>query len=195
MNAEFSLECGCKEPSSPIPWYALQVKPRSEKLVSQLLNHKGVEEYLPIYRAQHRWSDRMAAVELPLFPGYVFCKTDWSLSVPPILTTPGVLRVLGVGGVPAPVDDSEIEAIQTVLRSGTAAMPWPMPKVGDRVYVEQGPLRGIEGVLIELKNQSRLVVSVTLLQRAVAVEIDATWARPVNPLRRRSVVPHSMSFC
>ena len=195
MEAVLKTEDENRECGLDISWYALHVRPRSEKLVSQLLEYKGVEEFLPLYREKHRWSDRLAEVELPLFPGYVFCKVDWSHSTPPILTTPGVLSVLGVGGVPAPVDDSELEAIRVILKSGTAPLPWPMPKVGDQIYIEQGPLSGIEGVLIESKNQSRLVVSVTILQRAVAIEIDTTWARPLNPRLRCSAGTHVMSRC
>jgi transcription antitermination factor NusG len=184
-----------REGGAKVPWYALQVRPRYEKLVSRVLQHKGVEQYLPLYRVKHRWSDRLSEVDLPLFPGYVFCQLDWSRRVLPVLTTPGVLRVLGVGRVPVPLDDSEFEAIRAIMKSGIAPHPWPMPRVGDRVCIEQGPLRGLEGILVASKKQSRLLVSVTLLQRAVAVEIERAWARPIKAQRRHftGTLPMSLS--
>lgn len=168
------------ETEPAVPWYALQVRPRYEKQVSQVLENKGVTQYLPLYSARRQWSDRQAQVHLPLFPGYLFCRLDWSRRVLPVLTTPGVLRVLGIGQTPVPVRESEIEAIRTALSSGLNVRPWPMPRLGDTVCIERGPLEGLEGILVAMKNRSRLILSVTLLQRAVAVEIDAEWARPVS---------------
>lgn len=155
-------------------WYAIRVKSRHEKPVSCALQNKGIEPFLPLYRARHRWSDRTVNLQLPLFPGYVFCRLgtgNWL----PILTTPGVLKMVSVGRTPAPVDDNEIESIKTILRSGLAAYPWPVPRVGDQVVIDGGPLTGLEGVLSGLKKPDRLVVTLTLLQRAVAVEIDG-WS-------------------
>lgn len=177
---------------SMAPWYALQVRPRHEKLVSTLLESKGVEQYLPLCAMKRRWSDRVAEVELPLFPGYVFCRIDWNRRVPQVVTTPGVLRVLGVGRTPMPVEEHELEAIRVVLKSGLSASPWAVPQVGETVRIEQGPLEGVEGVLVELKKGSRLVVSVSLLNRAVAVEVDAEWARPVA---RRWIPPQPALGC
>lgn len=155
-------------------WYAVRVKSRHEKAVCCALRNKGLDEFLPLYRARHRWSDRTVDLQLPLFPGYVFCRFgsgNWL----PILTTPGVLKIVSIGRTPAPVDDKEIEAIETVLKSGLAAYPWPVPRVGDRVVIDGGPLSGLEGILSGLRKPDRLVVTVTLLQRAVAVEIDG-WS-------------------
>jgi len=158
------------------PWYAVRVKPRHEKSVASVLHNKGFEEFLPLYRARHRWSDRRVDVQLPLFPGYLFCRPaagNWL----PILTTPGVLGMVGIGRRPVAVEDHEIEAIHVILRSGLAARPWPLPGVGERVVIEEGPLAGLEGVLIAVRKSHRLVVSVNLLRRAVAVEINHTWVR------------------
>jgi transcription antitermination factor NusG len=163
-------------------WFALRVRSRYEKLVSTLLRNKGYEEFLPLYWSRRRWSDRFQSVDLPLFPGYVFCRLDPQYRLP-LLITPGVLHFVGVGRIPEPIDDGEIAAIQSTMRSGLRAQPWPFLKVGHRVRLEEGPLNGLEGILIEVRKQHRIVVSVTLLQRSVAVEIERQWVRPLDVAR------------
>jgi transcription antitermination factor NusG len=162
-----------------LPWYALRVQSRLGSLASTTLRGKGYEEFLPLYRSRRRWSDRIKELELPLFPGYLFCRFDASDRLMPILTTPGVIRIVGIGKTPAPVDDDEIEAIRVILRSGLAAQPWPLLHVGSKVYIEAGPLAGLEGIITNTDKVYRLIVSVSLLQRSVAVEIDREWARPI----------------
>jgi transcription antitermination factor NusG len=108
----------------------------------------------------------------------------------PILTTPGVIGILGAGKTPVPVDIEEIEAIRAILRSGLAAQPWPLLRVGSKVYIERGPLAGLEGIVINTDKVYRLIVSVSMLQRSVAVEIDREWARPIadgNGAARRTL--------
>jgi transcription antitermination factor NusG len=139
---------------------------------------KGYEAYLPLYRSGRRWSDRVKQLDLPLFPGYLFCRFD-VLDRLPILTTPGVISVVGAGKTPIPVDDEEIEAVRAILRSGLAARPCPFLQVGSKVYIERGPLTGLEGIIANTDKVYRLIVSVNLLQRSVAVEIDREWARPI----------------
>jgi transcription antitermination factor NusG len=163
------------------PWFAVQVRARSEKFVAQVLQNKGFEHLLPLYNVNRQRADRVVGLQLPLFPGYLFCRLDLNSRLLSLFTTPGVVRLLGFGPTPSPVDDSEIDAIRTILKSGRGARPWPMPRQGERVYIEAGPLSGLEGVLIGEKKNSRLVVSVTLLQRAMSVEIDAEAARPIAP--------------
>ena len=116
-----------EEPSAP--WYALHVQPRHEKFVARMLQIKGFEEYLPVYKTKRKWSDRIMETELPLFPGYVFCRFDWSSRILPALTIPGVLRVLGLGRKPLPIDEREMHAVRMIVDSGQAARPWPMPRV------------------------------------------------------------------
>jgi transcription antitermination factor NusG len=165
---------------SNVPWYALQVRPRYESLSLELLSQKGLDAYLPLYSVRRRWSDRYVETKLPLFPGYIFCRLDYRDRVLPVLTTPGVVRVLGVGRMPMPVDERELDVVRLVVESGRALHPWPLPQVGDRVILEHGPLAGVEGIIIGQKKQRRLVVSVTLLRRSVAVEIEDDWARPIG---------------
>lgn len=111
---------------------------------------------------------------MPLFPGYLFCRFD-ALKRLPILTTPGVIQVVGYSRQPAPVEESEIKAIQTLVASGLSNQPWPYIRVGDMVEIHSGPLRGLTGILTEFKGKHKLIVSVTLLQRSVAVEIDSAY--------------------
>jgi len=161
-------------------WFALRVRPRAEKVVAEALRGKSYEEFLPLHRERRRWSDRVAEVELPLFPGYVFSRFDVRKRLP-VLTIPGVMLVVSSGKVPQPIDDSEIEALQILAKSRLRLQPWPFLHIGQRVRIIRGPLAGAEGLLTSVKKQSRLVVSVTLLQRSVAVEIPEDSAWPVSP--------------
>ncbi len=165
-------EAGCYS------WFAVQTKSRYENLVATLLRGKGYELFLPVYKSRRRWSDRIKELELPLFPGYLFCRFN-PLDRFPILVTPGVMQVVGVGKIPIPVDDLEIAALETAIRSGLPRQPWPFLQIGQKVKIECKPLCGLEGILVEFKGRHRLVLSVTLLQRSVAVEVDDTWIRPI----------------
>lgn len=164
--------------ASLFPWFAVRVRSNYEKTTSTLLRQKGYEEFLPTFESKHRWSDRTKIVERPLFPGYVFCRFnehDWM----PILRTSGVVCVVGNGKIPEPIPQEEIEAVRLLLRSGLPVCPWAFLRVGQRVRVEQGPVAGTEGILTAVKNRYRVVVSITLLQRSVAVEVESGWLRPL----------------
>ncbi len=158
-------------------WFALRVKSRCEKVVAAGVHHKGFEEFLPLYRHCHRWSDRFKSVEVPLFQGYVFCRLSPECRLP-LLTIPGALHFVGIGKTPIPIDDTEIATIQTAVRADLRTEPWPFLDVGQRVRLEKGPLAGLEGFLIQSRKQHRMVVSVTVLRRSVAVEIEQQWVRP-----------------
>jgi transcription antitermination factor NusG len=162
-----------------LSWFALQIRTRHEVGIAQVLEGKGYELFLPLYKSRIRWSDRIKAVEKPLFPGYLFCRFNPQDRFP-ILSTPGVIQVVGYNRTPVPVDDSEIQAIQTLAASGLPNQPWPFLEVGDRVRIESGALTGLEGVLVEFKGHHRLVLSITLLHRAVAVEIDAAAVKSMR---------------
>ena len=175
------------DPNTEHQWFALVVRSQHEKMVASVLHSKGYEEFLPLYTVKRRWSDRIKQLELPLFPGYVFCRFDLNHRLP-ILITPGVILIVGAGKLPLPVDESEIAALQSIVKSGLETEPWPYLKVGQRVRIERGALEGVEGILTSIKKPFRLVVSVTLLQRSVAVEVDQDWASPVtNPMELASL--------
>jgi transcription antitermination factor NusG len=162
------------DPSSAVrhPWFALQVRMRHESGVAEHLESKGYEWFLPHYRERRRWSDRIKEVDAALFPGYLFCRFN-PLNRLPILKTPGVTQIVGYNRVPVPVDEQEIEAIRTLVDSGMPNFPCAYLGVGSKVRIEAGALRGLEGLLTEVKGKRRLVLSITLLQRSVAVEIDS----------------------
>ncbi len=173
-------------PDAVFPWFALEIRARHEKFVADALFGKGFEVFLPVCLCKRRWSDRIKEIELPLLPGYLFCRFDPQNRLP-ILVTPGVRQVVGTGKTPVPVDESEIAAVQSIVVSRLQARPWPFLQVGQRVRIEQGPLSGVEGILLDSRKRDRLVVSVTLLRRSVAVEIDGDWAAPAGVDLRRSL--------
>ena len=161
-------------------WFALMVAPRKEKITAQTLRADGFEEFLPLYCSRHLWSDRIKKIESPLFPGYVFCRFDPRVRQA-VLKTAGVVSIVSFGKIPEPIHDSEISALQAVCGSGLTATPYPTPKVGSTVRLNEGPLRGLEGILVEDK-KTRLIISLTLLQRSVAVVIDRAWIAPIGAL-------------
>jgi len=153
-----------------------------------MLHGKGYRHFLPLYRCPRRWTHRVKISELPLFPGYLFCRFNAQDRLP-ILKTPAVIQVLGVCGTPIPINESEINAIQTIVASGLKSQPWPLLEIGTRVRIEYGALCGVEGVLLDFRGRHRLIVSVALLQRAVAVEVDRAWASPlINRTNSQKVV-------
>jgi transcription antitermination factor NusG len=168
------------ETCNVFPWFALQVRTRQEASVAQQLNGQGYERFLPLYKVRKRWSDRIKEVNAPLFPGYLFCRFNPQDRLP-ILKTPGVIQVVGFNNGPAAVDEAEIRSIQTLVTAGVPHQPWPFLAAGDRVRIESGPLLGLEGILIDVKRSHRLVLSVTLLQRSVAVEIDSALITAISP--------------
>lgn len=171
------------EPSTSkaqFPWFALQVQAKHEFGVANSLRSRGYDPFLPLCRCRKIWSDRIKMVEAPLFPGYMFCRLDLHDRLP-VLTAPGVIRIVGHTRLPAPVDESEINAIQTIVASGLPHEPWPYLRAGDRVRIERGPLRGLEGLLVETRGAHRLILSVTLVQRSVSVDIDSAFVKLLRP--------------
>jgi transcription antitermination factor NusG len=169
-------------------WFALQVRTRWENSTGVLLSGKGYQTLLPTYQTKKRWNGKVKQMSAPLFPGYVFCQFD-ALKRLPILVTPGVISVVGRGRVPFPVNDDEIAAIQTIVTSGFQAEPWPYLEVGQKIRIEGESLNGLEGILIHFKGNNRIVVSVSLLRRSVALEIDRDCVRPVAPAKVRDLDP------
>lgn len=161
-------------------WYAVAVRSNFERIVAQSLRQKDYEVFLLTYLAKRRWSDRTKVVECALFPGYLFCRMDLQQRVP-LLNTLGVASIVGVGKCAVAVQDGEIAAIQRIVESGLPVAPWPFLKAGQFVYINHGPLAGVEGIVIASKNRSRLVVSVEMLRRSVTVEIEYDWAEPSKP--------------
>ncbi len=176
-------------------WFALKVRPRFERNVVTHLQSRGYEPFLPTYHTKRRWSDRVKSLELPLFPGYLFCQLDLNNRLP-ILTVPGVNFIVGVGKSPEPIAQYEMEAIQSIVKSGLYYEPYPYLTIGQRVRVEQGALAGVVGLVTDLKNASRLIISMNLLMRSVSAEIDRSWVTPIdekhNPIRQSQFIQPSV---
>jgi len=144
---------------------------------------QGFESFLPTYKSLRKWSDRTKELQQPLFPGYLFCRLDYQ-NRRALVMTPGVLQIVGNGRTPMPIPDAEMEAIQLAQASGLPSQPWPYLEVGERVRVNYGNLTGLEGILINFKGNHRVVISVTLLQRSVAMEVDVAWVTSLQAQRR-----------
>jgi transcription antitermination factor NusG len=162
------------------PWYALYTRHQHEKTVAQILTNKGFETLLPLYQAPRRWQDRVKLLSLPLFPCYVFLKGGLERRLD-IMRTPGIYALVSSAGQPAPIPHAQIDAIRRGIESGAHVEPHPLLKSGDWVRVKSGPLQGIRGILVRRKTLYRLVLSVEMLGKAAAVEIDAFLLERLNP--------------
>jgi transcription antitermination factor NusG len=160
-------------------WFALTVKPQHERAVAEQLKAKSLEGYVPIYSSRRRWSDRTKVVELPLFPRYVFCRFKFEERVK-ILSILSVTSIVGFGGRPSPVSESEIETIKSLVSSGLPLAPSPSIHVGQRVRIVEGALCGLEGVLARDKGGCRVVVNMELLRRGVAVDVHRDLLAPIG---------------
>ena len=168
-------------------WYAVQTRSRFEKVVRADFAGRGIEHYLATFEDVHQWKDRKKVVELPLFSGYIFVRLeDTEAARLQVLRTNGVVRILGSSGVIEPIPDREIDAIRQLLSSGKRCYSHPFIREGAWVRVRRGPLAGIEGRLVRVKNQTRLVLSVELLSQSVATEVDAWDVQPASEPRRTS---------
>jgi transcription antitermination factor NusG len=167
------MEVRCFDSGAP-QWFAVQVWSGREHLCAKRLLLKGYEVFLPCLRERRRWSDRIKVVDRPLFAGYLFCRVNNNVAGK-IVTVPGVIRLVGDDHGPSPIPTHEIDAVQRIVEARLAAERWPVSLVGQKVRIELGPLRGITGTVLVVKNRRRLVVSVGLLPQAVAVEIDSEW--------------------
>ena len=158
-------------------WYALHTRANHERVVARQLEVRAFESFLPLYEKMSHWKDRQVKVELPLFSGYVFVHMALSEKLR-VLQVPGVVRLVGFGGQAAPIDGEEMLALQRGLEGGVLAEPWPYLTVGRRVRVKSGALRGLEGVLVRKKTICRFVLSLHLIQRSMAVEVNAVDLEP-----------------
>jgi transcription antitermination factor NusG len=152
-------------------WYALYTKHRHEKVIARNLTYKGFETFVPLYEAARNWKDRVKQIYIPLFPCYVFFRGDLERRLD-IVKIPGIFSLVSSGDRPAPILASEIENIRRAAGTGAHLEPHPFLNCGDRVRIKCGPLAGIEGILVRKKNVYRLVLSVEILGKAAAVELD-----------------------
>jgi transcription antitermination factor NusG len=162
-------------------WFAVRVRSNQERTAIAHLRERGYEQFAPSYKSERRWSDRKKEIDQYLFPGYIFCRCDPGDRLA-VLTSPGVVDLVGFGRTPEPIPDLEIDRVRRMVESGLLITPYPFLNVGQTVLIERGPLTGLEGILVELKGKRRLVVSINLLQRSVSAEVDRHAVRPVHAL-------------
>jgi transcription antitermination factor NusG len=160
-------------------WYAVCTRHQHEKIAARVLECKGFEVFLPLYKVRRRWQDRIKEISVPLFPGYLFVKEGLERWLA-ILSTQGVCSVISCGGRPAVIPFSEIEGIRRIIESPLRVEPHPFLKSGDRVRVKYGPIAGVEGMLVRKKNVTRVVLSVEMLGKSAAVEVDAADVERVS---------------
>jgi transcription antitermination factor NusG len=179
------LDCDHAAVSDGAVWYAAHVVPRHEKKVYRLLAERSIPGFFPTHERRSRWADRVKIIEEPLFPGYVFCRACPSQRTR-VLTTPGVLYLVGNGRSAVAIDDAEIEAVRALVRSGLKCEPYADLIPGKKVRVVGGPLAGTEGIIAEIRKEVRLAVQISLLRRSVLADLDRDWvelddSRGVSP--------------
>src|SRR5208283_5186041 len=171
LKLSISAEC------QPL-WYAAYTSANHEKKAAAEISRRGVESFLPLYRTVRRWSDRRVELQMPLFPGYVFVHLALRERLR-VLLVPGVAKLVGFGGLPAALPDEQIEALRAGLDKQMLAKPHPYLVAGRRVSIVRGPLCGAQGVLVRKKSVFRVVLSLELIMRSVAVEVDAADVEPL----------------
>jgi transcription elongation factor/antiterminator RfaH len=174
-------------------WYAVCTRHQHEKVAARILLDKAFEVFLPLYKARRKWQDRIKEISVPLFPGYLFVQEGFDRWLQ-ILSTAGVASIVSCGGRPAAISSSEIEAIRQIVESSLRVEPHPFLRSGDWVRVRFGPIAGVEGILIRKKNTVRLVLSVEMLGKSAAVEVDAAHVERIPakaPKSPSAFEPHS----
>jgi transcription antitermination factor NusG len=165
-------------------WYAVSTQSRQEKVAANTLQALGIKHFLPLQLQKRQWSDRIRVINVPLFPGYLFVHIDpWSSRKLEVLKAPGVTRFVGDRTGPSPIEDAEIEGIRDLLHCGVEFSPHPFLKQGDRVRVVRGALAGMEGILVRAGSRSRMVISIEIIHRSLAItvserDVEAVTERP-----------------
>jgi len=177
-----------RENESDPGWSAIYTRHQHEKVISRLLSEKGFKVFLPLYNVARRWKDRTKLLSLPLFPCYVFVWGGLERRLD-IVTTPGFYSFVGTGVHPDIIPSGEIESIRQASIAGSLVEPYPYLGFGDWVRIVSGPLEGIEGILVRKKNAFRLVLSVELLEKSVAVEVDACSVERIDGRNRVAMTP------
>jgi transcription antitermination factor NusG len=177
MTAEAEVPAIIAADQRAANWYALYTCPRHEKRVAEQIEQHRISCFLPLYRSVRRWKDRRKELELALFPGYVFVRVALQDKLE-VLRVPGVVRLVTFNGQPSALPEAEIESLRRGLAGRVRMAPHPYLQVGRRVRLRSGPMAGLEGILRRRKERLRLVVSIEMLARAVAVEVDEADVDP-----------------
>jgi transcription antitermination factor NusG len=162
-----------------VHWYAAYTRPNHEKKVAEQLELRNIEQLLPLYRSMREWKDRRVNLMRPLFPGYVFVHTSLRERLR-VLEVPGIASLVGFGNQPVCMPEEDIQFLRRCMNHKAGVEPYPYPSVGSRVRVKSGPLAGLKGVVVRLKNRTRLVLSFDLIQRSATVEADQIDIEPLD---------------
>jgi transcription antitermination factor NusG len=176
-NPEFE-SCSAFNGDDP-HWYAARIRANHEKRVAERMANRGIEHLLPLYTSLRQWKDRKVCLLMPLFPGYLFVRLCLRERLR-VLEVPGLAGLVGIGCQPIPLADAEIQVIQRCINLESIIAPHPYLSVGNRALVRNGPFRGLEGIVIRLKNRTRLVISLSLIQSSVTLELDQAELEPVR---------------
>jgi transcription antitermination factor NusG len=161
-------------------WFAVSTRSRQEKIAATMLGHISITSFLPILKQERQWSDRKQMVDLPLFPGYVFVRIASTNELQlRVVKVPGIVDFVRNRTGPVPIGEKEIEAVRAMITHGVECSPFPFLKAGDRVRVVRGALAGMEGKLIRSGTQSKLVISIEMIQRSVAASVTEADIEPV----------------
>jgi len=164
---------------SEMLWYAGYTASRHEKRVAEHFVQRGVEHFLPLYETIHRWNNGRHRVQLPLFPGYIFVRIALRDRMR-VIEVPGFARLVGFNSLPCPLPEADINKMKDALNKGVVAEPYPYLTVGTRVEIRNGPMQGMTGILLRRQNKCRVVISVDLIMRSMAVEVEASDVVPVR---------------
>lgn len=186
-SAAFSVHQASEFPANYLEplWYAAYTCSNHEKRIAQQLQERGIEHFLPLYETVHRWKDRRMRLSLPLFPGYVFVRLPLRDRLR-VLQVPSVVRFVGCGDLPTALPESEIESLRNGLREELRAQPHPYLMTGRRVRVKSGPLAGMEGILQRRKGDFRVVLSIDLIMRSIAVDVDIADVLPLEGVKSKT---------
>jgi transcription antitermination factor NusG len=166
--------------SAPL-WFAVQTKPRHEKKVSEILTEKGIQNFLPLFRAKRQWADRWKWIELPLFSQYIFVRISGSVECRVrVLRTNGVFRLAGESGRGTAIPDEQIADLHTIVNQKIPSSPCDGVRIGQRIRIRGGALNGIEGILAAVENDRSLVISIDLIQKSVAIRIEGFEVEAVS---------------
>jgi transcription antitermination factor NusG len=176
LNPELTPYSSCNREDPH--WYAARTRPNHERRVAERMVQRNIEHLLPLYTSLRQWKDRKVSLSMPLFPGYLFVRFCMRERVH-VLEVPGVAELVGIGSQPAPLADEEIRAIQDWVNLESRITPHPYLTIGNRARVRSGPFHGIEGIVVRSNSQTRLVISFSLIQRSVTLEIDQIELEPV----------------
>lgn len=163
-------------------WYAACTRSRHEKKIALQLREREVEYFLPLYTSTSEWRDRRKEIQWPLFPGYIFVRSTLEDRLR-ILTVPGVSKLVSFKGVPSAISEECIEDLKRCVSSNFRTEPHPYLVSGDKVRIRRGALQGLTGIVIRNSSRVRVVISIELIMRSVAVEVDYEDVEPCSPPR------------